>query len=93
MTKKERINRKRLARYWGSYSKIAREKYDFLVHEKASKHCMLWIARKYIFYRIEYDIERGCHVSKYHKQYAIIGCRLAKKIHRENHKKRLTNPH
>lgn len=93
MTKKERINRKRLARYWGSYSKMARERYNLLVYEGASKHYMLWAARKYFFYKIEYNIEKGYCISKYHKQYAIIGCRLAKKIHRENHKKHLTNPH
>ena len=82
MTKKERINKKRYARYCGSYSEIARERYDFLVYEGASKHCMLWIAHKYVFHRIEYDIEKGYHIDKYHKQYAIIGYRLAKKIHR-----------
>lgn len=82
MTKKERINRKRLARYWGSYSEIARERYDLLAYERASKIYMRWIARKYVFHRMEYDIEKGYHVNKYHKQYAIIGRRLAKKIHR-----------
>ena len=43
---------------------------------------MLRTARKYIFHRMEYDIEKDCYIRKYHKQYAIIGCRLAKKIHR-----------
>lgn len=93
MTKKERINRKRLARYWGSYSKMARERYNLLVYRGASKIYMRWIARQYVFHRMEYDIEKNHYINKYHKQYAIIGCRFAKKIHRENRKKHLTNPH
>lgn len=93
MTKKERINRKRLTRYWGSYSEIARWRYDRLVYEGASKRYMLWVARTYVFHRMEYDIEKDGYVRKYHKQYAIIGYRLAKKIHKENRKKYLTNPH
>ena len=81
-TKKERIGKKCSARYCGSYSKMARWRYDLLVYGGASKIYMRWTARQYVFHRMEYDIEKKHYINKYHKQYAIIGCRLAKKIYR-----------
>lgn len=82
MTKKERINRKRLARYYGSYSQRARGYFELMYYKHFSQEQMIETCRHYYFYNIEYDVEKDKCVKRYHKQWAIIARRLAKKVHR-----------
>ena len=82
MTKAERIAKKNSTRYCKSYSRRARWYFDFMHYGHFSREQMMENCHNYYFHNIEYDVEKDECVRYRHKQWAIIACRLAKKIHR-----------
>lgn len=82
MTKAERIWNKNTTRYCGSYSQRARRYFELMYYGHFSQEQMIETCRHHYFHNIEYDVEKDKCVRKYHKQWAIIACRLAKKVHR-----------
>lgn len=94
MTKKAKIGKKWENRYLGnSWSKKARDRYKRRVEsgqppEVILSYCswLYFVSRIFNYNTFEYD-------HKKHSQGALIATRIAKKIHRENRKKHLTNPH
>ena len=83
MTKKAKIDRKWENRYLGkSWSKKARDRYKRRV-ESGQPHGVILLYCRWLYF---VDNKR-------HPQGALIAARIAKKIHRENRKKYLTNPH
>lgn len=82
MTKTERIVKKSFTRHLGSYSQRARGYFEFMLRGHFSRKQMLTNCHNYAFHSVEYDAEKDEYVRKFHKQRAIIGCRLAKKVRR-----------
>lgn len=94
MTKKTKIGKKWENRYLGnSWSKKARDRYKRRVEcGQPPKIILFYCSRIYFFSRI-FNYNTFEYEYKKHPQGALIAARIAKKIHRENCKKNLTNPH
>lgn len=82
MTKAERTVKKNVTRHSSSYSQIARLYFKFMCYDHFSREQMMENCHNYYFHNIKYDVKKGECVRKPHKQWAIIACRIAKKIHR-----------
>ena len=94
MTKKAKIGKKWENRYLGnSWSKKARDRYKRRVDCGQSLKFIISYCNWLYYNLLVFNYNTFEYNRKKHPQGALIAARIAKKIHRENCKKNLTNPH